>query len=56
MKILVFADLHVGVKTYGKLDPISGLNTREIQTLNTLDEMITYAIDNNIEMIIAAGK
>lgn len=55
MKILVFADLHVGVKTYGKLDPISGLNTREIQTLNILDEMITYAIDNNIEMIIAAG-
>jgi len=55
LKILCFADYHLGVKTYGKLDPETGLNTREIQTLGILDEMVDYAIDNKIEVIIAAG-
>lgn len=55
IKILSFADFHVGVKTYGKIDPETGLNTREIQTLEILDEMVDYAINNKIPVIVAAG-
>lgn len=55
IKVLSFADLHVGVKTYGKIDPITGLNTRELQTLDVLEDMINYAIDNKVEIIVAAG-
>ena len=55
MKLLTFADFHLGVRTYGKLDHKTGLNTREVDTLRVLDEMIDYAINNNIDVIIAAG-
>lgn len=55
MKIIAFADLHVGVKLYGKLDPETGLNTRELQTLQTLEEIVNYAMDNNIKVIAFAG-
>jgi len=55
MKILCFADYHLGTKVYGRIDPITGLNTRELQTLGVLDEIVDYAINNNIEVIIAAG-
>ncbi|MFW6007785.1 MAG: metallophosphoesterase family protein [archaeon] len=55
MKILTFADFHLGVKTHGKMDFNTGLNIREIQTLKVLDEMIDYAIENKIPVIIAAG-
>ena len=55
MKILCFGDFHIGVRTYGRIDPMTGLNTREIQTLGILDEMVDYAINNKVEVIIAAG-
>lgn len=55
MKLLCFADTHIGVKAHGKLDPTTGFNTREIQSLNTLEEVCDYAINNNIEVVIFAG-
>jgi exonuclease SbcD len=55
MKICCFADLHAGVKTYGKLDPITGLNTREIEAFNILDQVIDYCISNKIFVLVGAG-
>lgn len=55
MRILTFADFHLGTKTHGKLDSQTGLNTREVQALKSLDELIGYAINNDIKVIIAAG-
>ena len=54
-KILTFADYHLGTRTYGSIDPETNLNTRELSMLKILDEMIDYAIDNEVEFIIAAG-
>lgn len=55
MKIVCFADLHLGVKHFGSIDPATGLNTRELDALNSLDELIDYAYNNNIKVIAAAG-
>lgn len=55
MKILTFADLHTGVTSYGKIDPATNLNTRILNSLESLDETIDYAINNRIKVIIAAG-
>lgn len=55
MRIVCFADLHIGVTTYGKIDPITNLNTRVIDAIRSLDEMIDYAITNEIKVMIAAG-
>jgi exonuclease SbcD len=53
--LISFADFHLGVKSYGKLDSETGLNIREVKALETLDNMIQYAIDNNIKLIVGAG-
>lgn len=55
IKIATFADFHLGVKTYGIVDSKTGLNTREINALKSLDIMIDYCIDNNIKYILGAG-
>lgn len=55
MKVLCFADFHLGVKVYGKTDHVTGLNTREINALNILDSIVDYAIDNKIDIIAFAG-
>jgi exonuclease SbcD len=55
LKIITFADLHLGVSAYGKIDPGTNLNSRVISALNSLDIMINYAINNDIKLVIAAG-
>lgn len=55
MKIVCFADLHLGVTTYGRIDPKTNLNTRVLNTVKSLDEIIDYAINNNIKVIVFAG-
>ena len=54
MKIATFADLHVGVSTYGHIDPDTGLNTRVLDALNSFDEIIDYCINNSIKHVIFA--
>ena len=55
MKILCTADIHIGQQAYGKIDPKTGLNTRTLHGLNVFDDMINYAINNNIEVFVFAG-
>lgn len=55
IKIITFADIHVGVTTYGQIEPNTGLNTRVINALQSLDATIDYAIENKIEYIIIPG-
>lgn len=55
MKICTFSDFHLGVTTYGTIDAKTGLNTRVINALESLDSMINYCITNKIEYIIFAG-
>ena len=55
MKIVTFADIHCGVKNYGKIDKDTGLNEREIQTLNLFNDIVTYSINNDIDAVVFAG-
>lgn len=55
IKIATFADFHLGVTTYGTIDSNTGLNTRVINALQSLDKMIDYCIINNIKYCIFAG-
>ena len=55
MKLVCFADTHAGVKNYGKVDKDTGLNEREIQTLNLLEQTIDYAINNKVDCVVCAG-
>ncbi len=55
MKILHFADLHLGVESYGRLDPATGLSSRLSDFLLALDQLVDYALDNEIDLVLFCG-
>ncbi len=55
MKIIQFADLHLGVETYGRLDPATGLSSRLLDFLAALDQLVDYAIENQVDLVLFCG-
>jgi exonuclease SbcD len=55
MKIIHFADLHLGVENYGKLDPATGLSSRLHDFLSVLDELVDFALDNRVDLVLFCG-
>lgn len=55
IRVLHFADLHVGMENYGRLDPSTGTSSRVRDFLDRLDEVIEYALQNEADMVIFAG-
>ncbi len=55
IKLLHFADVHIGMENYGRPDPKTGLSSRVIDFLRRMDEMIEYARNNGVDVAIFAG-
>jgi exonuclease SbcD len=55
MKIIHFADLHLGVENYGRIDPASGLPSRLLDFLGSLDQMVDYAIASKVDLVLFCG-
>jgi len=55
MRILHFADLHLGVETYGRIDPETGLSSRITDFLGALDELVDYALESDIDLVLFCG-
>ncbi|MBN1259771.1 MAG: exonuclease SbcCD subunit D [Anaerolineae bacterium] len=55
IRILHFADLHIGTETYGRLDSETGLNLRVVDFLARLDEVVAYAIAHEADLVLFAG-
>ncbi|MFC2014739.1 exonuclease SbcCD subunit D [Chloroflexota bacterium] len=55
MKILHFADLHLGVETYGRIDPATGLSSRLGDFLVALDKLVDYAMENEVDLVLFCG-
>lgn len=55
IRVLHFADLHVGMENYGRLDPATGVSSRIADFLARLDEISRYAFDHDADLIIFAG-
>jgi exonuclease SbcD len=55
IRVLHFADLHVGMENYGKLDPQTGISSRIRDFLDRLDEVVAYAISHDADLVIFAG-
>ena len=55
MRILHFADLHLGVESYGHIDATTGLSTRQNDILASLDRLIDYALNNDIDLVLFSG-
>ncbi len=55
IRLLHFADIHVGMENYGRLDPVTGTSTRVRDFLDRLDEVIDYALGHDVDVAIFAG-
>ena len=55
MKLLHFSDLHIGVENYGRPDAETGMSTRLVDFLTSYDELVDYAISNEIDAVLFAG-
>ena len=55
MRILHLSDVHIGVESYGSTDPDTGLSSRLTDFLATFDEVVDYALDNQVDLVLFAG-
>jgi exonuclease SbcD len=53
--VLHFSDLHIGMESYGRTDPDTGVSTRVRDFLRRMDEMIDYARDHDVDLAVFAG-
>jgi exonuclease SbcD len=55
IRIMHLADIHIGMENYGRLDPATGLNGRVMDFLRRLTEVVDYALENEIDLVLFAG-
>ncbi len=55
IRILHFADLHLGVETYGRIDPATGLSSRLTDFLEAFDQVVDYALENDVDLVLFCG-
>jgi DNA repair protein SbcD/Mre11 len=55
MRVLHFADVHVGMENYGRTDPETGLSSRVVDFLRRMDDLCQYAEENAVDLVVFAG-
>ncbi len=55
MKIIHFADVHLGMENYGKLDPETGLSSRLGDFLNSFERIVEVAKNEKVDLVCFAG-
>jgi len=55
VRVLHFADLHLGVENYGRLDPTTGLSSRVADFLGAFDRVVEYALGHDVDLVLFAG-
>jgi len=53
--LLHFADVHIGMENYGRLDPSTGTSSRVRDFLDRLDEVIDFGIEHEMDLAVFAG-
>jgi len=55
VRLLHFADVHIGMENYGKIDPATGISSRVMDFLRRLSDIVAYAEENDADLAIFAG-
>jgi DNA repair protein SbcD/Mre11 len=55
IRVLHFADVHIGMENYGKTDPQTGLSSRVVDFLHQMDRIIAHAKENEVDLVVFAG-
>jgi len=55
VRLLHFADVHIGMENYGKIDPATGISSRVMDFLRRLSDIVAYAEENDADLAIFSG-
>ncbi|MBI2941359.1 MAG: exonuclease SbcCD subunit D [Chloroflexi bacterium] len=55
LRLVHFADVHLGTENYGRIDPATGLNTRLADFTAALDRVVDRAVDDDVDLVVFAG-
>jgi len=55
IRLLHFADLHLGVENYGRLDPETGVSGRVLDFLRCFDFLVETALEEEVDLVLFAG-
>ena len=55
IRILHFADLHLGVENYGHIDPQTGLSSRLGDFLAAFDQLVDFAFQERVDLVLFCG-
>ncbi len=55
IRFLHFADLHLGVENYGRVNPETGLSTRLEDFLRSFDAIVDRVLNDDIDLVVFAG-
>ena len=55
IRVLHFADTHIGMENYGKTDAETGVSSRALDFLARMDDMIEFAREGDVDLVIFAG-
>ena len=55
MRLLHFADLHLGIENYGTIDPATGLHSRVQDFIRALERVFDLAIEERVDLVLFAG-
>lgn len=55
IRLIHTGDLHIGVQNYGRVDGTTGMHTRLMDFLYTLDKLVDYAVDNQTDAVLICG-
>ena len=55
IKILHTADWHIGIENYGRIDRVTGVHSRLLDFLSSLDKLVDQAIEQQIDLLLFCG-
>lgn len=55
IRLIHFSDLHLGIESYGPLDPQTGVSRRVKDFLDRLDELVNYALESEADAVLFCG-
>ncbi len=55
IRLLHFADVHIGMENYGKIDPSTGISSRVMDFLHAMNQVVEYAETHDADLVIFAG-
>ena len=55
IRLLHFADIHIGMENFGQIDPSTGVNQRVLDFVRRLSDIVDYAIEHEADIVVFCG-